>query len=105
MKIIRTNTLNVELYDILKTDLKLSETKARAFTRAITNEIKNDIKLENSGFTSEIKEDFLKLDLQFEQLNTKIEQSKNNTLKWFIGLFITLFIMILGLYATILLKN
>lgn len=92
------NTLNVELYDILKTDLKLSETKARAFTRAITNEIKNDIRLENSTFKSEIKEDFLKLEL-------KIEQSKNDSLKWFIGLSVTLFIMILGLYATIIFKS
>jgi len=60
-------------------------------------EVQLNIKYENSDFRSSAREDFLKLEL-------KLEQNKSKILKWFIGLFITLFLMILGLSATILLK-
>jgi hypothetical protein len=91
------SSINIDLYTILKTDFKLSDAKAKEFAQAIKEEVQLDIKYENSDFRSSVREDFLKLEL-------KLEQNKSDILKWFIGLFITLFLMILGLYATILLK-
>ena len=97
------NTVN--LYQILKTDFKLSDEKAKEFVDAIREEVQNDIKYENSDFKSTVKEDFLKLELKFEQVNTKIEsvkveikESKNDMLKWFVGMFFALALMIIGLY-------
>ena len=98
-------TVNLNLYQILKTDFKLSDEKAKEFVDAIREEVQNDIKYENSGFKSTVKEDFLKLELKFEQVNTKIEsvkveikESKNDMLKWFVGMFFALALMIIGLY-------
>ena len=99
------NTVNLNLYKILKTDFKLSDAKAKEFVDAIREEVQNDIKYENSDFKSTVKEDFLKLELKFEQVNTKIEsvkveikESKNDMLKWFVGMFFALALMIIGLY-------
>ena len=99
------NSVNLNLYQILKTDFKLSDEKAKEFVDAIREEVQNDIKYENSGFKSTVKEDFLKLELKFEQVNTKIEsvkveikESKNDMLKWFVGMFFALALMIIGLY-------
>ena len=99
------DTVNLNLYQILKTDFKLSDEKAKEFVDAIREEVQNDIKYENSGFKSTVKEDFLKLELKFEQVNTKIEsvkveikESKNDMLKWFVGMFFALALMIIGLY-------
>ena len=99
------NTVNLNLYQILKTDFKLSDAKAKEFVDAIREEVQNDIKYENSDFKSTVKEDFLKLELKFEQVNTKIEsvkveikESKNDMLKWFVGMFFVLALMIMGLY-------
>lgn len=99
------NTVNLNLYQILKTDFKLSDAKAKEFVDAISEEVQNDIKYENSDFKSTVKEDFLKLELKFKQVNTKIEsvkveikESKNDMLKWFFGMFFALALMIIGLY-------
>ena len=99
------NTVNLNLYQILKTDFKLSDAKAKEFVDAIREEVQNDIKYENSDLKSTVKEDFLKLELKFEQVNTKIEsvkveikESKNDMLKWFVGIFFALALMIIGLY-------
>jgi len=67
-------SINVKLYDILRTDFKLSETKG-----------------ENVNYKSELREDILKLEI-------KMEQNKSELLKWFIGLFFGLALMIIGLY-------
>ena len=91
------SSINLKLYNILKNDLNLSEDKAQAFAEAIKEEVINDIRSESSEFKSLFKDDFNRLEL-------KIEQSKSETLKWVLGIFITLVIMIFGLYATILLK-
>lgn len=96
--------LNINLYNILKNDFKLSEIKALAFAQAIKEEVINDIKLENSEFKSTLKEDFHRIDLRFEVVRGEIKETKTDMIKCFFAFFITLVIMILGLYATILLK-
>ncbi len=83
------NTVNIKLYQILKNDFHLSDEKAKEFAQVI-----NEVLSENtviSEFKSAVKEDFLRLEL-------KIEQTKTDLLKWFIGLFIALALMIIGLY-------
>ena len=85
------NSINLSLYNFLKTEFKLSDAKAKEFAEALKEEIKNDIKYENVDFKSAVREDFLKLEL-------KIEQNKTELLKWFIGMFFALSLMIIGLY-------
>ena len=95
------NTVNIRLYQILKNDFHLSDEKAKEFAQAI-----NDVVSENASLTefkSNIKEDLLRLEMnlktEFKNLELKIEQTKSDLLKWFIGLFIALALMIIGLYA------
>lgn len=96
------NTVNLNLYNILKTDFKLSDAKAKEFVDAIREEVQNDIKYENSDFKSSVKEDFMRLEFKGEQtkleLKNEIKESKNDTLKWFVGMFFALALMIIGLY-------
>jgi hypothetical protein len=95
------NTIGVKLYDIFRNDLKLTEDRAEIFAGVVKETTVNEVNQKQTEFKSQIKEDLLKLELQ---LNTKIEQSKSDMIKWFFAFFITLVLMILGLYATILLK-
>ena len=105
------STVELALYNLLKTDFHLSEEKALEFIKAIEKSQEKKIDSSMKEFKSLIKDDFHHLDLNFhqldlkmEQLNTKIESTNGNTLKWFMGGFITIVLMILGLFATILLK-
>ncbi len=54
-------------------------------------------------YKSVLKEDILKLEMNMKSetnnLELKIEQIKSDLLKWFIGLFIALALMIIGLYV------
>ena len=85
------STINIKLYDILRTDFKLTEIKAKELTHAIQEVAASSSKEEFVNYKSEIKEDMLKLEL-------KMEQNKSELLKWFIGMFVTLALMIIGLY-------
>ena len=94
------NTVNIKLYQILKNDFHLSDEKAKEFAQAI-----NDVANENTSLTefkSNIKEDLLRLEMnlktEIKNLELKIEQTKSDLLKWFIGLFMALALMIIGLY-------
>lgn len=81
-------TINItDLYDILVS--KVGKTEAKALTNYIENKIEKEVESNTKHLAT--RED--------------LADTKTDLLKWFIGLFITLFIMILGLYATILLKK
>ena len=41
---------NINLYNLLKNDLNLTDAKALEFVRAIKNEVANDIKFYNNAF-------------------------------------------------------
>lgn len=58
----------------------------------------------DAEFKSQMKDDFFKIDIKIESLKGEIKESKTDMIKWFFAFFITLVLMILGLYATILLK-
>lgn len=96
------STVNISLYNILKSDFKLSDAKAKEFVDAIREEVQNDIKYENTDFRSAVKEDFLKLELklsnEIKDVRMEIKDTKSDILKWFVGIFITLALMIIGLY-------
>ena len=67
--------------------------KAREFAQVI-----NEVASENTSLTefkSQIKEDLLRLELK---LVSEIKDNKTDLLKWFIGLFIALALMVIGLY-------
>jgi hypothetical protein len=90
---------DIKLYDIFRNDLKLPDARAKIFAEVVQETINNEVNHKQTEFKSQIKEDFLKLEMQ---LNTKIEQSKSEMIKWFFAFFITLVLMILGLYGTVL---
>lgn len=114
--------LEINLYNILKTDFNLSDAKAMDFINSLEKlqeeSIKSPIEELSSKMDKRIEElsskmdkRFEQVDLKFEQINTKFEQvytkievANGNTLKWFMGGFITIVLMVLGLYAAILLK-
>lgn len=79
------SNVTIKLYNILKNDLKLPDAKAEEFVQAI-NEV------------AEIDKGFIATKQDIKELELKIEQTKSELLKWFIGLFIALALMIIGLY-------
>lgn len=95
------STTEIKLYDIFRKDLKLDDNRARIFAEVVQETIQNEVNHQNTEFKSQIKEDLLKLEMQ---LKVEIKDSKTDMIKWFFAFFITLVLMILGLYATILLK-
>jgi len=85
----------IKLYDIFRNDLKLDDTRAKIFAEVVQETIENQIKQNNTEFKSANKEDFLKLEMQ---LKGEIKDSKVEMVKWFVGLFLTLAVMVIGLY-------
>ena len=80
------STIELQAYDILKTYFKKEE-DARVIISFIEQKSEQKVAEKQLATNADLKE-----------LELKIEQSKAETLKWFIGLFITLALMIMGLY-------
>ena len=78
-----------DLYEMLS--VKIGKAEASTLVNFIDEVGSN---MQNHATKTDIKE-----------LELKIEQTKSELLKWFIGSFITLVIMIIGLFATILFKK
>ena len=95
------NATDIKLQDIFRNDLNLSDAKAKIFAKVVNETILNEVDHKQTIYKSQNKEDLLKLEMQ---LNSKIEQSKSDLIKWFFAFFNTLELMILGLYAKNLLK-
>jgi hypothetical protein len=92
------STTEIKLYDIFRKDLKLSDEKAKIFAEIVQETVINEVRHQQTEFRSQNKEDFYKIDLRMEQLNSKIESTKVDLVKWFVGLFLALAMMIIGLY-------
>ena len=96
------DSVNINLYNILKSEFNLTDAKAKEFVEAIREEVQNDIRYENSEFKSSVREDFLKLELkitnEIKDVRIEIKETKNDILKWFVGMFFALALMIIGLY-------
>lgn len=91
------STIELTLYNFVKKEFNLSEEKALKFIEVLEEMHEAKSKQISEEYQSIFKNDFYKLDV-------KIEQSKSDMIKWFFAFFITLVLMILGLFATILLK-
>jgi hypothetical protein len=100
------NALNLKLYAILKNDGHLSEVKAQEFIQTLDELIQQDIKSATNEYHSVIKEDMLRLEMTLGKemkeiemgLLNEIKDAKVDTFRWMVGIFITLALMILGLY-------
>lgn len=89
------STINVKLYDILRSDFSLPEERAKVFAEVIQDIAATEAKGESQTFKSELREDMLRVEMN---LKSEIKDSKIDTIKWIVGIFITLAIMIIGLY-------
>jgi hypothetical protein len=104
------NTLNLTLYDVLRKELNLTEAKSRnvakAFREAIVETVTEKEMDAKELISRETKEMATKLDIAElrTELVTQIAESKTDLLKWFMGGFITIVAMLIGLFAAIILK-
>ena len=92
---IKMSATEIKLYDIFRKDLKLSDERAKIFAEVVQEAVANEVKHQKTEYKSQNKEDLLKLEMQ---LTSKLEQSKYDLVKWFVGLFFALALMIIGLY-------
>jgi hypothetical protein len=95
------STTEIKLYDFFRKDLKLDDNRAKLFTEILYESIENNAAKISTKYKSEIQSDLQKMEMQ---LRAEIKDTKTDMIKWFFAFFVTLVIMILGLYATILLK-
>ena len=95
------STTEIKLYDFFRKDLKLDDNRAKIFTEILYESIEsNSVKI-STQYKSELQSYLQKMEMQ---LRAEIKDTKTDMIKWFFAFFITLVLMILGLYATILLK-
>ena len=98
----------IKLYDFFRKELKLDDNRAKIFTEILYESIENNTTRINTQYKSELQSDLQKMEMQLrtdmQKMEIQIKETKTDMIKWFFAFFVTLFIMILGLYATILLK-
>jgi polyhydroxyalkanoate synthesis regulator phasin len=98
----------IKLYDFFRKELKLDDNRAKIFTEILYESIENNTKRINTQYKSELQSDLQKMEMQLrtdmQKMEIQIKETKTDMIKWFFAFFVTLVIMILGLYATILLK-
>ena len=80
------NSANIKLYDLFRIDLKLDDAKAREFVETIDKTITQEVRQDKTEVATK---DFVK---------KEITEAKNDMIKWFVGLFFALALMIIGLY-------
>ena len=98
----------IKLYDFFRKELKLDDNRAKIFTEILYESIENNTTRINTQYKSELHSDLEKMEMQLrtdmQKMEIQIKETKTDMIKWFFAFFVTLVIMILGLYATILLK-
>ena len=87
------STLEINLYNNLKS--KIGETETRELIEFI--DFRSEEKRTNSDKILATKQDI-------SDVRIEIKEAKTDMIKWFFAFFMTLIMMILGLYAAILLK-
>ena len=89
------------LYDVLAQ--KIGRNEAESLTQYVEVKVKNE--LNNKTDILLTKTDMLALKEDMHSLRNEMKDNIISLQKWMLSTFITLAIMILGLYATILLKH
>ncbi len=83
-----------QLYDILS--LKFGKQEAQSIVQFIETKIESKVEEQTKGLAT--REDVLHLEI-------KMEKGFKEQTRWMLGIFITLALMILGLYATLIFKK
>ena len=89
----KMSTIEIDLYNRLKS--KIGEAEAKELLEFI--DFRSEQKRSEADKMLATKEDI-------NNVRLEIKESKTDMIKWFFAFFITLVLMILGLFATILLK-
>jgi peptidoglycan hydrolase CwlO-like protein len=121
------NANNIKLYKLLKNDLQVAENKAGEFVDVLDAIIQSDIKDSAMEYKSFVKEDLAEIDKRIDKLDAKIDkvdakvdkvdakidlriselrgdlrgeikETKIDTIKWMVGIFLALALMVIGLY-------
>lgn len=114
------NANNIKLYKLLKNDLQMTENKAGEFVDVLDAIIQSDIKDSAMEYKSFVKEDLAEIDKRIDKLDAKIDkvdakidlrfselrgdlrgeikETKIDTIKWMVGIFLALALMVIGLY-------
>lgn len=107
------NALNIKMYNLLKNNLHIADDKAEEFAQVSDDWMRSGIKDSVAEFKSVVKEDLArleskldkeikkldyKIDLKVGELRVEIKEAKVDTIKWMVGIFMALALMIMGLY-------
>ncbi len=121
------NANNIKLYKLLKNDLQMAENKAGEFVDVLDAIIQSDIKDSAMEYKSFVKEElteidkkFVEIDKRFDKVDNRIDkldakidlrfselrgdlrgeikETKIDTIKWMVGIFLALALMVIGLY-------
>lgn len=95
------STTEIKLYDFFRKELKLDDNSAKVFTEILYDSIETNSAKSMLLYKSELQTDLKKMEMQ---LRIEIKDTKTEMIKWFFAFFMTMALMILGLYASILLK-
>lgn len=87
------STVEIKLYDIFRKDLKLDDDRARFLAEVIQETVKAEVSNRHVEYKSQLKEDIFKIEIQ---LNSKIEQSKTDMIKWMFAFWVGSTITTLG---------
>jgi hypothetical protein len=89
-----------QLYDILS--LKFGKQEAQSIVQFIETKIETKVEEQTKGLAT--REDVLNLEVRMEKGFKEVEKSIRTQSQWMLGIFITLALMVLGLYATLIFK-
>lgn len=97
---------NVRLYHLFSNELKLPTQKAGELVTALDEKVQGVVDNAVSKYKSILKEDMLKMEMNLRgellkmeiSLRDEIKNSKVDTIKWMVGIFLALALMILGQY-------
>ncbi len=96
-----TATQSLNLYNIALKYFK-NEEDATSFVKEIEEVIDNKVTTQTVVFEKIINADVANLRAELKQdmakLEVKIAESKNDMIKWFVAFFVTLALLIIGLY-------
>ena len=99
-------------FDAIDKEIALIKQEIKAFRKEFKADIeasRKEARADNSALKSELKAEIdalrKEVEIGFARLSAEIANSKNDTLKWVVGLFIIQITSIVGFFVTILVKS